>query len=109
MHQDLKRYYSEAKVFCLLSLTEGMSNVLCEAMLCECIPVGSDVTFIPDIIGNTGYIVKHRDITEIKQQVLNALNSDPQLGKLARQRILDNYTLEKREKILCNLIRQQIE
>jgi glycosyltransferase involved in cell wall biosynthesis len=86
-----------------------MSNVLCEAMLCECIPVGSDVSFIPDIIGNTGYIVKHRDIMEIKQQVLNALNSDPQLGKLARQRILDNYTLEKREKILSSLIRQQIE
>jgi len=108
-HQDLKRFYREAKVFCLLSLTEGMSNVLCEAMLCECIPVGSDVSFIPDIIGNTGYIVKRRDITEIKQQVLHALNSEEQLGKLARQRILENYTLEKREKILSGMIRQQME
>jgi glycosyltransferase involved in cell wall biosynthesis len=108
-HQDLKRYYREAKVFCLLSLTEGMSNVLCEAMLCECIPVGSDVSIIPDIIGNTGFIIKHRDILEIKQQVLNAINDDKHMGKLARQRIIDNFTLEKREMILCSLIRQQMD
>ena len=108
-HKELKRHYREAKVFCLLSLTEGMSNVLCEAMLCECIPVGSEVTFIPEIIGNTGYVVQHKNIAEIKQEVLNALKSDPDMGKRAKQRILDNYSLEKREKTLCKLIKQQLD
>ena len=49
---ELKEYYYSSKVFCLFSLTEGMPNVLCEAMLCGCIPVGSAVNFIPEIVSN---------------------------------------------------------
>lgn len=103
-HKELLQYYRDAKVFCLLSLTEGMSNVLCEAMLCECIPVGSNVSFIPEIIGDSGFIVYKKNIEEIKQKVEKALNSDTRLGKKAKQRILDNYSIEKREKKLLELI-----
>jgi glycosyltransferase involved in cell wall biosynthesis len=103
-HRELLRHYLEARVFCLFSLTEGMSNVLCEAMLCECIPVGSNVTFIPEIIGDTGFIVKHKNIEEIKQKVEEALRSRPQLGKMAKQRIIDNYSLESRENALTAII-----
>jgi glycosyltransferase involved in cell wall biosynthesis len=107
-HQELLKYYQEAKVFCLLSLTEGMSNVLCEAMLCECIAVGSNVTSIPAIIGNSGFIVNHKNIEEMKQQVEAALMSDAALGKMAKQRILENYSLENREKSLTGIIKEQL-
>jgi glycosyltransferase involved in cell wall biosynthesis len=107
-HQELLKYYQEAKVFCLLSLTEGMSNVLCEAMLCECIAVGSNVTSIPAIIGNSGFIVNHKNIEEMKQQVEAALMSDAALGKMAKQRILENYSLENREKSITGIIKEQL-
>jgi glycosyltransferase involved in cell wall biosynthesis len=106
---QLLKYYIEARVFCLFSLTEGMSNVLCEAMLCECVPVGSNVTFIPEIIGDCGFVVTHRDIEEMKNKVEAAMQSDPSMGKRARQRILDNYSLKTREKTLCNLINEELK
>ncbi len=108
-HKELLQYYHSAKVFCLLSLTEGMSNVLCEAMLCECIPVGSNVTFIPEIIGDSGFIVYQRNIEEIKQKVEKALKSDARMGEKAKQRILANYSLEKREKNLTELIKMLLK
>jgi glycosyltransferase involved in cell wall biosynthesis len=106
--QQLLEYYNEAKVFCLLSLTEGMSNVLCEAMLCECIPVGSNVTFIPEMIGDSGFIIQHKNIEEMKKQIVAALNSDPSMGKLAKQRVLDNFSLETRSKTLCEMLRSEL-
>jgi len=102
--QQLLQYYNEAKVFCILSLTEGMSNVLCEAMLCECVPVGTGVTMIPEIIGETGFVISHKDPEEMKQKVESAMKSDPNLGRMARQRIVNNYSLEIRSKSLNDLI-----
>jgi glycosyltransferase involved in cell wall biosynthesis len=104
-HAALLKYYQEAKVFCLLSLTEGMSNVLCESMLCECIPVGSQVTFIPEIIGDTGFIVEHKNIEEMKQKVEMALQSGSQKGKMAKQRIMEKFPMETREKALTAIIK----
>ncbi|MBN2813192.1 MAG: glycosyltransferase family 4 protein [Bacteroidales bacterium] len=103
-HPQLLDHYQTAKVFCIFSLTEGMSNVLCEAMLCECIPVGSNVTFIPEIIGDTGFIVYHKAVDEMKQQVGKALQSDAELGKKAKKRIMENYALGIREKSLTETI-----
>ncbi len=103
-HNELLDHYIEAKVFCLFSLTEGMSNVLCEAMLCECIPVGSNVTFIPEIIGDTGFIVYHKDVGEMKSQVEKALQCAKGFGKKARQRIIDNYSIQARTKSLLEII-----
>jgi glycosyltransferase involved in cell wall biosynthesis len=107
--QKLREYYRQAKIFCLFSLTEGMSNVLCEAMLCECIPVGSNVTFIPQIIGPNGFIIYRKDINEMKHTVLKALNSNISLGKKAKQWIIDNFSLEKREKALTEVVREQLK
>jgi glycosyltransferase involved in cell wall biosynthesis len=104
---QLKEYYSRAKVFCLFSLSEGMPNTLCEAMLCECIPVGTDVTSISGIIGTTGFVVKNNQVTDYEKAVSKATESDLNLGKLARNRILTEYSLEKREQSITNLLLNQ--
>jgi glycosyltransferase involved in cell wall biosynthesis len=108
-HKELLQHYREARVFCLFSLTEGMSNVLCEAMLCECIPVGTNITFIPEIIGNTGFIVKYKNIEEMKQKVEEALKSGINMGKMAKQRILEKYSLENREIALTLIIKDLVK
>ncbi len=101
---ELIRLYSESKVFCLFSLSEGMPNTLCEAMLCECIPVGTEVTSIPEIIGETGYIIHSQDQSEYINKVKMAFQADPQQGQAARHRIATMYSLEQREKKIVSIL-----
>lgn len=103
-HEKLLEYYQRAKVFCIFSLSEGMPNVLCEAMLSECIPVGSAVSSIPDIIDKYGYIVTHSDINHISEQVEKAFAESLELGTNARKHIQQHYSDIKREELLVNII-----
>lgn len=104
-HSELINYYSQHEFYLQLSIAEGFPNALCEAMLCECIPIGSDVFGIPDIIGDTGFILKKKDIALLKNLVEEAVKSDKAtLAKKARQRIIENFPEEKREAKLVAVI-----
>ena len=100
----LPDYMAKSKVYCQFSLSEGFPNVLCEAMLCECIPVGSDVNGIPDGIGDCGFVLKERNTDKAVELVQKALAADNELGKKARRHIIDNYSHEKRENSLYKLL-----
>jgi glycosyltransferase involved in cell wall biosynthesis len=91
----LFREYNSAWVFVQASITEGMPNTLNEAMLCGCVPVGSNVNGIPDVIGDTGVVVMKRDVAELESAVRKALGLHT--GNAARLRILSEYTLQLRE------------
>ena len=54
--QQLKTLYGLNEFYFQGSKIEGLPNVLCEAMLCECIPLGNRVFGIPNAIGDTGII-----------------------------------------------------
>ncbi len=101
---ELIKLYSESKVFCLFSLYEGMPNALCEAMLCECIPVGTDVSSIPEIIGETGYIIRTQEQKEYTDKVKLAFKADLQQGKAARQRIATRYHIGIREEKIVSIL-----
>ncbi len=110
IHQDeLITYYQKAKVYAQFSVREGLPNSVCEAMLCECIPVGTKVKGIQKVIGNCGFILENRDVDEGVKLVKEAIKSNNKLGKKARERIINNFSLEKREKELFKLLREKIE
>ncbi|MEI6456005.1 MAG: glycosyltransferase family 4 protein [bacterium] len=102
----LLQQYNEAKVFVQASITEGMPNTLSEAMLCECIPVGSDVNGIPDAMGGCGVIVPRRDILDLEKAVRKALSMDT--GGTARIHAMSAFTREKREEQLMLLLNKII-
>ncbi len=96
-HDELIHLYSRHTYYLQLSLAEGFPNALCEAMLCECVPIGSNVFSIPEIISVTGFLLMKKDVQYLKTVLDYALKSDTQsLGKKARNRILENYTIERR-------------
>lgn len=96
--------YNQATVFVQASITEGMPNTLSEAMLCECIPVGSNVNGIPDAIGNTGVIVQSRNTEELEQAIRQALKLNS--GHKSRLFVMENFTLEIRENNLIKILSQ---
>ncbi len=106
--EELIGYYQKAKVYCQLSIREGLPNALCEAMLCECIPVGTERNGIPTAIGDTGFLVPNGDPLATAEAIGKALNASRDLGRKARQRIIDLFPEEKRELGLVQAIRECI-
>lgn len=107
-YEELIEYYSRAKVFAQISMFEGLPSTICEAMLCECIPVGSNVNGIPKIVGENGFIVMNKNISEIISILKAAIEAPAELGKKARQYIIDNFPLEKRKKELDKILTEII-
>lgn len=97
--------YQEAKIYCQLSRREGLPNALCEAMLCECVPVGTNCYGIPTAIGDCGFYAPYGDPKAAAEAIRKALNS-PDKGKRARERSKELFTLEKREKRLAQLVEE---
>lgn len=103
--EKLQEIYSEATYYLQLSLYEGFGCALCEAMLCGCIPIVSSVNVLPEIIGDTGYVLRERNadvLTKLFQEMNTENNAE--LALQARKRILEKYPIKVREDALYNLL-----
>lgn len=99
--QDIIPYYQRAKVYCQLSMREGLPNAVCEAMLCGCAVVGSDVQGIRTAIGEHGLLVPYGDAEAACEAIGKALSSGDLGG---REHIMANFTLQaRRERLLMIL------
>lgn len=109
--EDLIRYYSGASFYVQLSMSEGFPNALCEAMLCECVPIVSAVGAMPEIVGETGFILKEKSESKAVQLLNDAYTSGSYLEKSqrARNRIATLYTENKRKSALSALIQDLIK
>jgi glycosyltransferase involved in cell wall biosynthesis len=105
-HEKLLRYYQRAKVYCQPSYTEGLPNSLCESMLCECIPVGTDVGGIPTAIADTGFLVPFGDVRKLADAIMLGLQSTHGAGVRARKRIAEEFPLERRERGLLEVLQE---
>ena len=102
--EELLSYYQKAKVYCQLSIREGLPNTLCEAMLCNCIPVGTDIPGIRRVIGDNGFFVTYGNEEKTVEAIKKALRAKNELGKNARKRVAKMFPLDKREKELVEII-----
>lgn len=82
--------YQNHRVYLMPSMTESLGQALCEAMLCGCLPIGSRVGIIPDLIQNTSFIIDKKDKYALKNCIEIALRSDinPQIW---RQNVIDYF------------------
>lgn len=107
---ELIRFYSEASYYVQLSVSEGFPNALCEAMLCECTPIVSAAGAMPEIVGESGFILSEKNELGAAQLVRAAYTEglSSGKGKLARNRIATKYTEHKRKSALSALIQYLI-
>lgn len=82
--------YQTHKVYLMPSMTEGLGQALCEAMLCGCFPIGSRVGIIADLIKNDRFILDHKDKYTLKECIEIALESDVS-PNIWRQNIIDYF------------------
>lgn len=90
-------YCSNHKFYLQLSMMEGLPNALCEAMLCECIPIVSNMGSLPEVIDSSGHILKHKSVTELQDMLSNLDFNDDSLASEARKRIESSYPIAHRE------------
>ncbi len=105
---EILDYYQRAKVYCQLSYREGLPTALCEAMLCECIPVGSKAAGVITAIGDTGFYVEYGDEKGTADMIKKALDSRDDLGKKARERIKNSFPETRRMEELKKLILEMV-
>lgn len=105
--EEIIRLYQRAKVYCQLSRQEGLPNAVCEAMLCECVPVGTRLPGIERAIGEAGFLVSTDDHEAAADAIRRALVSNK--GGDARARIKDLFSVERREKAILEVVRQLLE
>ncbi|HQV39121.1 MAG: glycosyltransferase family 4 protein [Flavobacteriales bacterium] len=101
-YEELPGFYARHRFYLQLSIWEGFPSAPCEAMLCECVPIASSVAALPEIVGDTGFILHTKDADRLKELLDTALASDQiALGLRARQHIMDSFPPSERRKLLA--------
>ncbi len=103
---ELYKYYQSTSFYAQLSRSEGLPNALCEAMLCGCIAVGTDVGDIGITIGNSGLTVEDWK-PEVLAEFIRQNHNNLYLRDLARERIIYLYDNEKRVERFRQLVEKQ--
>lgn len=98
--EALAAAYGSARVYAQLSRSEGLPNVLCEAMACACAPVGSAVAGIPEAIGDAGVVVETPEMDVVVTALRRALDQATLLGPQARDRIESHFSRAGRQQRL---------
>lgn len=82
--EELPKYLNELKLLVLPSYTEGLPNIMLEAMSCGTPVLATDVGGVPDVIRNeeTGLLMKANSSEYIAENIVSALNN-PELQGIA--------------------------
>lgn len=97
-HDELPRYFNESKLIVIPSYSEGLPNVMLEAMACGTPVLVTPVGAIPDIIkdGETGFILEDNSPETIAKGITSALNHPnlEQVAANARALVEQEFTYE---------------
>ena len=99
-NEKLLEIFRRSKVYVQTSRHEGFGCAVAEAMLCECVPVVTRRTALPEVVGDCGFYVDELTPESVANKIKEALSTGNDMGKKARKRIMDNFTEEKRGKEL---------
>lgn len=103
---ELRDAYNSHQFYLQLSTSEGFPNALGEAMACGCIPVGSGVGAIPEIINKAGFILEKKDPDQLEKILNSVPNFDlDDLRNKAAKRIKTNFSFSVRKKLLLDALR----
>jgi glycosyltransferase involved in cell wall biosynthesis len=101
---ELLDLYRRASVYVQVSAHEGFGLAAAEAMACECVPVVTTDHALGEVVGDTGIRVPYGDAVATAAAIARGLSS-PELGREARRRIVEHFTMERRVERLLEILR----
>jgi glycosyltransferase involved in cell wall biosynthesis len=102
--EKLLDFYRKCKVYVQVSYREEFGVALAEAMACECVPVVTRTTALPEVVGDCGFYVPYGQPEATARAIDKAMN-DLELGRRARERIVNMFALSGREQKLLVLLK----
>lgn len=103
--EELIALLSRCRVYVQASEWESFGCSVAEAMLCQCVPVVSRYTALPEVVGDCGIYLNELTPTELAKKIQEAQNR-PELGKMARERIMRLFPLERRKQDLLRAVEE---
>ena len=100
---SLVQRYNTHEFYLQLSSSEGFPNALGEAMACGCVPIGSAVGAIPEIIGDTGLLLERKELGTLQTLIQNWMEGKTQLTS-PRARIERYFTYAHRRHLLLQAL-----
>jgi|GEM_PF-6530406 len=101
----LKEYFSKASVYCQFSEYEAFGIAVIEAMLNRTIPIVYNGGAMPEVIDGGGIIINNFDVENTANIIKDILdNKYEDLRDIARERVINNFTIEKRKEIIYKYI-----
>jgi glycosyltransferase involved in cell wall biosynthesis len=112
-HSDLDRYFPHLDLFVQSSFTEGLPNVVLEAMAAGVPVVATAVGGTPEIIvdGVNGYLVPAGSPSALAEQTIRILIDDAQreaMGERARQRVEGAFSFMSQAQAYASLFEELI-
>ena len=98
--EEINKMFAKCEFVIQASISEGFPNALCEAMLNGAVPIVSNVTAMPKIVGESGIIIDKRSdevyIKAISQAMSMSDNNRQKKSQFAVKQIVENYSIERR-------------
>ena len=89
-----------AAVYVQASRHEGFGMAVAEAMLAGCVPVVTKAGALPEVVGDAGVQVDEPTADAVAAGVREALALGDEARRRARERVLEHFPLERRERAL---------
>jgi glycosyltransferase involved in cell wall biosynthesis len=99
--EDLEKYYNESKVYLQLSRHEAFGISVVEALKGGCFPIVSNCYALPEIIGDSGYVVKGDIVNETVELIKTVISSDYSIFKPGTH---SKFTIDERKKSFMHIL-----
>lgn len=103
-HEQLPALFNTNQYYMQLSMAEGFPNALCEAMLCGCTPLVSDVFSMREIVKNEENLLHTRDHNQLITLIQRKLNQFTETPQAIRTKIINRFNIQVRKEKLTTLL-----
>lgn len=103
---ELLSYYQAAKVYAQLSYHESFGVSLAEGMACGCIPVATNRSALPEVVGDTGFYMDYGDVDGAVEALHKALRSTK--SQDCRNRVKERFSFGIREEKLIEIVNDEL-